>query len=285
MTTDDARVGLRPLHAEDLTGDLPRYAVHGSGDTTIFMLHGAYGDSRYFAPTIERWVDQGLRVVAWDCPGYRSDDRPAEFTISHLALCAARMVAQERTARNFVLGHSMGALISPRLPTLLPNTFAGIILSAASSGFTNRTDEDKERYLKERVAPIAEDGLSVAEYSRGLLTTMMAPGAAGHEVDLVFDVVADMRTDAFLSAMKALTAYDSVPALERLDVPCLLIAGEHDPACTPKGMEAIGRIVAKSELHVVVGAGHYSFAEQSETYDELVLSFLRTHAEASPASV
>ena len=48
----------------------PDYQVSGAGDTTVFLLHGAYGAKDYFRYEIETLVRAGLRVVAWDAPGY-----------------------------------------------------------------------------------------------------------------------------------------------------------------------------------------------------------------------
>ena len=45
---------------------VPDFQVAGDSDTTVFLLHGAYGSKDYFRPEIETLVRAGLRVVAWD---------------------------------------------------------------------------------------------------------------------------------------------------------------------------------------------------------------------------
>ncbi len=47
---------------------LPDYLVSGESDTTLYMLHGAYGSKEYFRYTIDRFVRAGYRVVASDAP-------------------------------------------------------------------------------------------------------------------------------------------------------------------------------------------------------------------------
>jgi pimeloyl-ACP methyl ester carboxylesterase len=42
---------------------LPDYMVSGESDTTLYLLHGAYGSKEYFRFTIERFVAHGFRVV------------------------------------------------------------------------------------------------------------------------------------------------------------------------------------------------------------------------------
>ena len=256
------------------TGPLPDYEVHGSGDVTLFLLHGAYGNRDYFADSIERWVASGLRVVAWTCPGYGPEAIPDGYGVPLLAEYAARMIKAESTKSNFLLGHSMGGLIGPRVPALVGDVLDGLILSAASAGFVNRSEEDKERYLEERVRPITVGGQSVAEYVQGLLVTMMAPGAAGPLVDKVVSTVVSMKTEAFLASMRAITEYNSVPSLKSLKLPTLMLAGQHDPACSPAGMKRMQDLVPGSVFYEVQGAGHYAFAERPEVYHRVTRDFI-----------
>lgn len=266
-------------------GPLPDYEVHGTGETTLFLLHGAYGDRGYFDDAIARWTAAGLRVVAWTCPGYAEGvEVPDGYGVPLLAEYAARMVLEERTSRNVLLGHSMGALIGPRVPALVGDALDGLILSAGSPGFVNRSAEDKEKYLAERVKPIIEDGLSVAEYAVGLLRTMMAPGASGPLVDRVIEVVTAMKTESFVASMRAITEYNSVPSLQALRIPTLMLPGESDPACTPAGMQRMRDLAPRGEYHEIAGAGHYAFAEKPDEYNEVTTAFItRVTKEAEAA--
>ena len=274
MSLDDKESISLDLSQQVTDGPLPDYVTHGKGSITLFLLHGAYGNREYFADAIERWTGSGFRVVAWNCPGYGPEAVPDDFSVPLLAEYAARMVLKERTESNVLLGHSMGGLVGPRVPGLTGGALDGLILSAASAGFVNRSAEDKERYLAERVKPITEDGLSVAEYAKGLLSTMMAPGAAGPLVERVVDAVTSMKTEAFLASMKAITEYNSIPSLESLRIPTLMLAGEHDPACTPAGMKRMQEMTPGSSYYEVAGAGHYAFAEKPEEYHRVTTEFI-----------
>ncbi len=61
--------------------DLPVYRTRGEGETSVFLLHGAYGDGRYFDDLANSLVDAGYRVIDWDCPGY-GESAPASPAIS-----------------------------------------------------------------------------------------------------------------------------------------------------------------------------------------------------------
>lgn len=253
---------------------LPEYHVSGSSDITVFMLHGAYGDGRYFANTERVLAEAGFRVVVWNCPGYGQEESPAGFSIDYAGAAARRLIEAVGSGTNIVLGHSMGALIAPNAAMKSNGGVRGIILSGASVGFQNRTPEDQQRFLQERISPITEGGMTVQEYAPSLLKSMMAPGAQGELVDVVYQVISEMKTDTFMASMKALTEYNNNPALQAIDVPTLLLSGEFDTACPPAGMEKIAGIVPDSEYHMIKDAGHYAFAEQADIYHDHIIEFL-----------
>lgn len=255
-----------------MTTALPHYRVTGSGDKTLFVLHGAYGDGRYFEDFAAHIAQAGYRVVVWDCPGYGSSPAVTPATIERFAEAAIAMIQKEATAQNYLLGHSMGALIGPYLANREP-LIKGLILSAGSRGFAARTPEDQKRYMEERLAPI-EGGMSVKEYATPLITHMMGKNAAGPLVDKVFDVVLSMNSETFATSIRAIGSYDGRPALQSLTTPTLMIAGREDPACTADGMKLMQEMVDGSTLHIIEDAGHYAFAEKPQEYRGLVLDFL-----------
>lgn len=254
---------------------IPNYKTYGSGDKTVFLLHGAYGDGRYFDDLATKLAAAHYRVVVWDCPGYGQSEPAPSPTIECFADAAQALIEKEKTSVNILLGHSMGALISP-LVASRTSFLSAVILSAGSAGFMSRTPEDQARYLKERLEPI-ENGMSVAEYARPLIAHMMAPGAKGVLVDQVAEVILSMKTETFANSIRAISSYDSRPALQKIPVPTLLIAGAKDTACTAEGMRKMAEMVPDSEFHVIDGAGHYGFAERPREYFTIVLGFLNSH--------
>lgn len=252
--------------------ELPNYRVAGEGDTTVFLLHGAYGDGRYFADLAASLNAAGYRTVTWDCPGYGTSPAVDPPVIERFADAATEMVRKEATAHNVILGHSMGGLIAPRVAVAEPR-IGGVVLSATSSGFVNRSPEDQRKFLEERLAPI-ENGMDIRGYAQPLITYMMAKGACGPLVDHVFDVVLSMKTETFRTSIKALAMYDGIPSLRAVKQPTLLIAGSEDPACTAEGMRRIDDLLADSEFYQIDGVGHYGFAEKPSEYKAILLDFL-----------
>ena len=93
----------------------PDYQVAGGdADTTIYLLHGAYGSNEYFRSEIETLTRAGYRVVAWNAPGYGISPLPVGgLSIEGLAEAAGRMIDRTASKTNIVLGHSMGGVMAP----------------------------------------------------------------------------------------------------------------------------------------------------------------------------
>ncbi len=255
---------------------LPQHRIFGEGDTTVFMLHGAYGDGRYFGNTSDYLTDAGFRVVVWDAPGYAGTAAPYGTGILNHARAAADLIAEVGSRTNVVLGHSMGGMIAPAVAGLVPELIAGVVLSASSAGLQTRTPQQRELFVQERVTPITQ-GKTIGEYAPALLRTMMGPGASGPLVNRVIEVVCEMPTELFLASMDAIMEYDGTQALRSLTVPTLLIAGEHDTACPPDDMRGMADLVKDSEFTILPGTGHYPFAEDPQAYHQVLLAFLATH--------
>lgn len=257
--------------------DVPDFVKVGQGDTTLFLLHGGYGSKAYWAPVIERYSRQGLRVVAWDAPGYGVSPLPDDLSINGLAEAAARLVDEVGTARNIVLGHSMGGLIAPLVANLRPDTVQAIIMSATVSSFGHLDQQTRDDFIAERVKPL-DEGLNMKEVAGPLVRSMMRAEAAGPDVDRVVSETASTPDATFRAAIEAIVNYEADAALADLRTPTLLIAGEIDPIGKADNLAALHGQLEGSEFHVVPGCGHYSWVEDPETFDAAVLPFIRRFA-------
>jgi pimeloyl-ACP methyl ester carboxylesterase len=253
----------------------PDHQVAGSGDTTVFLLHGAYGSKDYFRHEIATLAGAGLRVVAWDAPGYGISPLPeGGLSIERLAETAALMVERLGSRTNVVLGHSMGGIVAPRVCTLLPERVHGLVISATVASFSQKTEEEKRTFLEERIAPIKR-GKSLRESAMPVINSMFAPGSSGPDVELVRETAAGTPVDTFVSAITAITLYEGVPTLREVRQPTLLLAGRHDKVGTPQGMEGIRHFIPQARFECIEGAGHYAFAEQHQAFNDPLLRFVR----------
>jgi pimeloyl-ACP methyl ester carboxylesterase len=252
---------------------LPDYMVSGESDTTMYMLHGAYGSKEYFRFTIERFVAYGLRVVACDMPGYGISEVPESVSIAGMADMVNRLVEATGTRRNVMLGHSMGGMVAQKAADLQPDRFAALVLSATAHTFNHSGPQWQAEFLRTRVAPLTQ-GKSIAEYAPAMLRTMMGPDASDPALDHALYNIRMMKGAAFQKAIQAISGYleDDVPA--RLKMPVLCIAGELDLTCPASVMKRMAEMMPLGEFHEMKGVGHYGWGERHEEYHRVVDAFL-----------
>jgi len=253
---------------------LPDHAVSGDSDTTVFLLHGAYGSKDYFRDLTGTLVRAGYRVVAWDAPGYGLSPLPANgLSIEHLAEAAARLIEHAGSRRNIVMGHSMGGITAPLVTRLAGDRVHGLGISATLGSFARKSAEDKVTFLKERIDPLKR-GVPFRTAAESVVRSMFAPGSAGPLVDQVREVALSMSADTFCAAIEAIVNYDGLQTMREVGVPALLIAGAQDKVGRPDGMRELTAVIPGARFVCIEGAGHYSFAEQPEAFNAALLSFL-----------
>ncbi len=252
---------------------LPDYMVCGDADTTVYLLHGAYGSKEYWRYTAKELCRAGYRVVAWDAPGYGISPLPENMTVPGLAESFNSLVAHTRTRRTVVLGHSMGGMVAQKAYDLAPQSMDALILSATAHTFNHSGPQWQADFLKTRVAPLTS-GRSIREYAPEMLKTMMGPGASGPIIDHILYNVQLMDGEGFQAAVRALTRYLEEDVIARVKIPCLCIAGELDTTCPSPVMRKMAQL-AGGEFHEMKGVGHYGWGERPGEYHDKLLDFLQ----------
>lgn len=257
---------------------LPDFQVAGDSDTTVFLMHGAYGSKDYFRHEIETLVRAGLRVVAWDAPGYGLSPIPADgLRIERMAEAAVRLLERMGSRSNILLGHSMGGIIAPAAAVMAPDRVHGLVISATVASFSQKSEADRKTFLAERIEPLRQ-GKSFRETAGAVVGAMFAPGSSGPLVELVREVALGTSTETFIAAIEAIVHYEGVETLRKVRVPTLLLAGQHDKVGRPDGMQAIQTaFIPHAEFHVLPHSAHYGFAEEPALFNQLVLDFIRHH--------
>ena len=252
----------------------PDYQVSGSGDTTVFLLHGAYGSKDYFREEIAALVKEGLRVVAWDAPGYGLSPLPEGLSIDGLADAAARLITTLGTRTNVLVGHSMGGIVAPGVCARIPDRVHGLVISATVASFSQKTDDEKRIFLEERIEPLKR-GKPFRETAKAVVDSMFAPGSGGPRVQLVKDVALSTNAETFVAAISAIVHYEGVPTLKSINLPTLLVAGAYDKVGNPASMEKMAGWMKQARYVCIDNAAHYSFAEQQDTFNHHLLHFIR----------
>lgn len=256
--------------------NVPDYRVFGSGNHTVYLLHGAYGCSDYWTVEAEVLANAGYRVIAWDAPGYGISPLPtAGYSIEYLAQRVADLVRATSAAdsHNVILGHSMGGLIAPLATTLVPERVQALIISATVESLGHTSKEFQESFLRERLEPL-NNGVTLREAAARVIQSMLSPNSSGAAIDKVKRVTCETPDETFKAAITAITQFDGRAVLRDLAVPTLCIAGEYDPVGQPSIMETMAENIPNAEYVCITDAGHYAWAEQTAAFNNAVFNFL-----------
>ena len=226
----------------DRDGVRIRYDVAGQGPA-VLLTHGFSASSHLFAGSVEA-LRADHTVITWDVRGHAGSEAGADPAAYTVPACVVDMVSVLDAAgaeRAVVGGHSLGGFLALELWLAHPERVRALVLIGTGPGF--RKDEPREAWNR-RAGRIAA----------GLEADGLAALGAGDDVRT--GVHRDARGLA-LAARGILAQHDGrvIDALPAIDVPTLVVVGEHDAAFRA-GAQYLGDRIPGAELVVVPGAGH-----------------------------
>jgi proline iminopeptidase len=251
----------------------------------VLLLHGGPGfDHAYFKPSPSA-LTEASQLVYLDQRGQgRSARSPVEScTIEQMADDAATFCRTLGIERPTVLGHSFGGFVALHLTLRHPEVVGSLILvdtAAASDDMAGAMERLEARYGSEVRA--AAEPVFGGDFSEAAMTDFMrlvAP-AYVHDPDKVASVLEVWGRSSFNTEVAAhyfrnlAGLYDVRDRLGEIQVPTLVVVGEHDWLTPPSASRVIVEGIPGAELVVIPEAGHFSFIEQSEAHADAVRRYL-----------
>jgi pimeloyl-ACP methyl ester carboxylesterase len=262
----------------------------GPSEVTAILSDGIACDGfiwKYLWDDLARTVS----VAHWNYRGHGRSALPADPAAIELVEHAHDLDAVRRSLGDgpvVLVGHSMGCQVALEAFRLRPEKVRGIVLICGSSGrithtfkgsnvmaqilprFIERIDAYPEiaRAIWSRVPP--EIALQVA-----LLTGEVDRSAIVPE-DLMpyMKHMVDIDLPMFLRMLMSAGEHSAADLLPHIDVPTLVIAGEHDSFTPPRYAEEMAAALPHAELMMVPGGTHVVPLERKELVAARVEKFL-----------
>jgi pimeloyl-ACP methyl ester carboxylesterase len=237
------------------------YLSRGTNAPPIVAIHGAGGLGRYWGNQLARLSDVA-RFVTFDLPGHGRSTGPTHRTIEEGAQRVIAIMNVLGLKQAVLMGHSMGGAIAQWLALHQPNRVEGLVLVGTGARL--------------RVHSSILEGI----YSDWNATTRLiaqwyyAPGTS----PLVLDAAtADLRQtdpDLLHSDYAACNAFDVMNEAGTIEVPALVVVGEHDRMTPPRYAEFLASTLPRAELAVIPQAGHMVMIEQPNAVNVAVRTFV-----------
>ena len=274
-------------HARSCDGAQIAYRVIGKG-RPVLCANGLAAGWRAWAPQLE-YFSHSYRFLIWDYRGFcESVSAPAAQAMSEHALDGLAVVRAEGITRVAVAGWSMGVGVALEMFRAAPEAFAALVMvnGTARAPWRGAGGRIGTRLLR-HVVVAAERTPTVAE---ALLRRFLAApdrhrwarrlGLVRRPLDetALAELGAELATVAPATYLRTLTtwaAHDATDVLQTLDVPTLMIVGEHDPFTPGAMVEEIANRIGGLELLTLPGAAHCVTLECAEHVNLRVEKFFR----------
>jgi pimeloyl-ACP methyl ester carboxylesterase len=229
----------------------------------LVLVHGAAEDHRSWRFQLDDLAEVAT-VVAWDEPGCgRSSDPPADLDLRGLARALAAVV--ETVGPAHVLGFSWGGTIVLELWRQRPDLVASLVLADTYAGWRGSlpAEEVEARVAAVTAALDAEDpDLSVPG--------LFAGPPAAEAVALLAEMAADVRPATLRRSLALMATADLSDVLPTIDVPTLLLWGEHDVRSPLSVAHAFEAAIPGARLEVLPGVGHAAHLESPAPFTAAV---------------
>jgi len=266
MALQKARIGPAPHIAVDWRGSGP----------LLVMLHGIGGARTNWRGQLEVFGSR-YTAAAWDARGYGdSDDYEGPLRFEDLCADLDRVLDSFGAEKAHILGLSMGSRVALDYYKRRPQRVATLILCSARTA-QGETEADIEQFLGLRRRPLIDEGKSTADIAPTVAETLLGPYASGPARLAVTASLAALRKDSYLKALETVTRYRGFAEASTIQVPTLVMAGEHDRSVPPAHAMAMAQSIPGAQLRVIPRAGHLTNIEEPDIFNAAVLAFLDRH--------
>jgi pimeloyl-ACP methyl ester carboxylesterase len=242
---------------------------------TLVLLHGIGSAARAFDDQLAG-LSKGLRVIAWDAPGYAGSTAlpmAAPVSADYAAALARFLDALDIKACHLV-GHSLGALMAASFAADRPQRVLSLTLASIAGGHAKLPAADREKQLAQRIGDVATLGPGEMAEKRG--PRLLGPEATPVMIRRVVDTMAAIRPDGYGQAARMLASGDVKADVARLPaaMPVQILYGDADVITPPARNVEIAAVRPQAPVHVIAGGGHAVYLEKPETFNDLLSRFI-----------
>jgi pimeloyl-ACP methyl ester carboxylesterase len=261
-----------------LVGDLSMAVLQrGIQGPPLLLVHGFPLTHAMWQPQIDFFADR-CRVIAPDLRGFGATNLPAgNSSMEQMADDLAGLLDALQIDKPVTFcGLSMGGYVGWEFFRKHRPRLAGLIqCDTRAVGDTPEVAKGR-RILAAKV--LAEGSKVAAESMMPKLFGPQTPEEQTHLLHAIREMIESNAPAGIAAALEGLaTRRDSRPLLAQIDVPTLVIVGEHDAISTVAEMREFAAQIPGAEFVEVPTAGHLSTLENPAVVNQAIERFLDRH--------
>ena len=249
--------------------------VPGSADgLPVLLVHAFPLHSGMWKPQLDALADRH-RVIAPDLKGFGASDAPDDVSAYSMAGYAdevAAVLAALELEEVVVVGLSMGGYVAFSLLERHRPLVAALVLADTRAG--RDSDEVLERRTEQQ-RRVREEG--TAGVIDALLDTLLSEHTQEHRPEVVVEArrLMDNPPAGFIGALEAMkNRPDATARLAEIDVPTLVLVGDHDKPSPPDIAKEMHQQMPASRFAVLPNAGHLTNLEVPDAFNQALGDFL-----------
>lgn len=254
------------------------YEVFGRGRPVLF-LHGWLGSWRYWYPTMEVVAEQ-FRTYSFDFWGFGDSRRKrTRESIQAYSDQVIRFLDALGIDRVMLVGHSMGGMVALKTAIAHPERIQRVVTVGAP------IDGDSLSWLlKLTDRPLFADTFAYVPFLRRALFSFFLGKTNDPAVNEIIDDSVKSSSDTLRHAVSSMWRTNLRPELHRLQVPALIIHGGRDNIVNPNQLDLFAD-VPMAEVVLMDRSRHFPFLEEADSFNEILLRFLKADAAPSPSAM
>ncbi|WP_406472365.1 alpha/beta fold hydrolase [Streptomyces sp. NBC_01615] len=246
------------------------HEVHGDGAHKVFAVHGWFADRSAYAAVLPDLDRETFQYALVDLRGYgEAKDAVGAYTTAEAAADLVELADRLGWERFSVIGHSMGGAVAQRLLALAPDRLRRLVgvSPVPASGLPMPADQWE----------LFADAAHKPENRRAIIDFTTGNRRPAVWLDrMVTRSIALSDAKAFRAWLDSWAGEDFHAEVEGAGVPALAVTGALDPALSAGLMQETWQSwYPGSEVHELLGAGHYAMDETPLELIRVVEAFLR----------
>jgi pimeloyl-ACP methyl ester carboxylesterase len=237
----------------------------------IVLLHSLLADRHAFDPVLPRLAEKH-RVTLFNLPGFHGSEPVITALLDAYVARIEDGFQEFGIGRDAILiGNGFGGTLALAYALDHPEMIGKLVVSDAAASFP---DAGRQQFAA-MAQKVAEGGLgAVAEIAAKRVYSPAYLAAHPELIDERKKVLLGIDPKAFQHACKILQEVDLVPLLHRLDVPTLVVCGEHDQATPVALNKAVAYKIPGARYVELPGSGHCPPLEQPDAFLTAIKEFV-----------
>ncbi|MHA1752918.1 MAG: alpha/beta fold hydrolase [Candidatus Helarchaeota archaeon] len=250
----------------------------------LVLIHGWGVSSALWSEQVAFLTDHGYRTIAMDSRGhgksdyhkYSKDTDLLKTIINDLQILLSHLEINKPFG---IIGHSAGGGIGISIYLSNPDNVAFLCILNSSYILYERIDERIIWSLVPNLINLGYNPILRGPY-RYLIRKLIHIIAVIlnrpiEKVKIWVEDILNINKDVLIRELYHLKKYNLKEDLKKINIPCLIIAGEYDWLTPPLRSKILHKYINNSELHIIKGTGHLSKIEKSGIVNNLILDFIK----------